>query len=363
MNSRLCRVLTLALFVGLSAMWAQTAAAQTSDEEPLGIDTTQPGQEVQEIPEVTDAAKLFQQRDFSGALEQLKKAAEKNKDLPPAQVILAQFFAQAKVPAGVRRSLEQAVAAAPQDPEAYVILGDWDLRQGGVTEADLLFKKTQDLLANFQGSKKRKDILEPRVHAGLAAVAEARGEWPTAQKHLENWLKLDSKNHVAMQRLARAMFQQANASGALEMLRSAKQIEPKVLTPEARLAQFYQQYGDPSNAEKWMGHALKAAPDDLRTRLVVAQWALQTGRIDEAQNHAAEAMRMDPESLDAIILRGVVALFKEDYKSAELYFENAHLKRPANFAAKNNLALALCEQDDPTKKRRALEYAQDLARQ
>jgi len=159
------------------------------------------------------------------------------------------------------------------------------------------------------------------------------------------------------------MFQQKNATGALDMLRKAKEADANVLTPEARLAQFYEQYGDSGNAKKWMDLALKAAPQDLRTRLVVTQWAIETGRIDEAQTHAAEAMRLDPDSLEAIILRGVVALFKKDYKGAELYFENAHLKSPGNFAAKNNLALALCEQDDPAKKRKALEYAQDLVRQ
>lgn len=364
MSLRSDRALIPALIVTFVtvAAFASTALGQAA-EDPLGVDTTQPGATVQQIPEVTDAIELFRRRDFNGALDLLKKAVEKNKDLPPAQVILAQFFAQANVPAGVRRSLEQAVALHPDDPEAYVILGDWDFRQGGITEAGLLFREAEGVLAKFQGSERRKAILEPRVQAGLAAVAEARGYWPTAQEHLEAWLKLDPKSAVAMQRLGRAKFEQKDAVGALEMLRKAKEADPTVLTPEARLAQFYEQFGDPTNAAKWMGHALKAAPEDLNTRLVATQWALETGKVDEAQTHAAEAMRLRPDSLEAMILRGVVALFKKDYANAELYFENVVRISPANFAAKNNLALALAEQDEPEKRRRGLEYAQDLVRQ
>jgi Tfp pilus assembly protein PilF len=62
--------------------------------------------------------------------------------------------------------------------------------------------------------------------------------------------------------------------------------------------------------------------------------------------------------LGAKILRGVVAIFQKDYTTAERYFELARLQSPRNFAAGNDLALALIEQDDKTKQLRALEYAE-----
>jgi Flp pilus assembly protein TadD len=67
--------------------------------------------------------------------------------------------------------------------------------------------------------------------------------------------------------------------------------------------------------------------------------------------------------LNAKILRGLVALFNKDFKTAEKYFEDAHLQSPGNFAAKNNLALALCEEKDAAKLNRALEYANDSYQQ
>jgi len=288
----------------------------------------------------------------------VKTAVKKNPGLPPAQVIMAQFFASAKQPAAVRSSLEQAIMDDPADPEAYMILGDFSLRERRVAEAALLYEKAAALSAAFKGNAKRKKLLDQRANAGLAAAAEARQDWKTAQQYLEAWLKLEPKNAVALQRLARTLFQQDRPDDALAKLKAATQIDDTVLTPEATLARWYQQSGDQDNARKWMITALTEAPKDLKTRLVATQWSLETEQLDQAREQAALAVKLDPASLEAKLLRGVTALFLKDYTTAETYFESAHLQSPGNFAASHNLALALCELDEDAKKRRALEYAQ-----
>jgi tetratricopeptide (TPR) repeat protein len=317
----------------------------------------------QAIPEVTEAVERFKQQDFGGALDLLKKAAGQNADLPPAQIVMAQLFSQANQGNAVRVSLERAVVEAPEDPEAYVIMGDIAMAQGRVTEASLLYDKAQALLANFTKSDRRKAILDARNMSGLAAVAEARGDWETAEKRLTAWQKLDPKNAVCLQRLARARFQQRSPGDALKLLREAATLDENVLTPEAQLARFYHEFGDQKNAQIWIDGAIKVAPKDVRTRLVAAQWYLETNQLEKASKEAQEATQLDPKSLEAKLFRGVVALFLKDYKSAETYFEQAHLQSPGNFAASNNLALALIEQDDDQKRRRALEYATANARQ
>ncbi len=95
------------------------------------------------------------------------------------------------------------------------------------------------------------------------------------------------ENLVAQQRLARALFQQGKAAEAYETLKKAKKIDrdiakkqgtlESVLTPEAIMAQYFDQNGGPTSAteyvEKWFNAALKMAPNDLETRRVVALWA------------------------------------------------------------------------------------------
>jgi tetratricopeptide (TPR) repeat protein len=269
----------------------------------------------------------------------------------------------------------------PKDPEAFVILGNVALQERRVTDAELLFLKAQQLLGPFEKSLKRKDILEPQTISGLASVDLAREKWKDAQTQLEALLKLTPKDAMAMQRLAAAFFQQKNATDALKWLKESKKADERnMLTPEAALAKFYEQYGDHGNAVIWMQKALEKAPEDLNTRLVAAQWALETGQLDEAEKHAAKGLQLadqlrkttvdvgspqvEGRMLTAKLLRGLVALYRKDYKNAERYFEDAHLQSPGNFASSNNLALALCEQKDEgtgkpdrAKLTRALEYA------
>ncbi len=333
--------------------------------EPLGLDALDSPAvpEQQNIPEVTRAIERFQQQDFNGALELLKKASAEHADLPPAQIVMAQLFSQANQGNAVRVSLEQAVNESPDDPEAYVIMGDIAMAQGRVTEASLLYEQAEALLAKFTASARRKSILDARNLSGLAAVAEARGKWDVAEGHLKAWQALEPENAVCLQRLARARFQQKSPSDALKLLREAAELDENVLTPEAQLGRFYHEFGDQKNARIWMENAIKIAPNNLRTRLVAAQWYLETNQLEEASREAEAAAKLDPKSLEAMLFRGVVALFLKDYETAENYFQRAHLQSPGNFAASNNLALALIEQDDEQKRRRALEYATANARQ
>lgn len=347
----------------LSALGLLGAASRSSAQTLPGVG--EPGAAAASAPattvksnDVADAWDKFKQRDFDGALKLLQKAVKKNSDFPPAHVIMADFFSRTNRPMGVRNALERAVMNTPDDPEAYVHMGDLAVRERRVAEAQMLFEKAQSLMAKFNTSKKRKEFLQLRIFGGMAAVNETRDRWADAQQYLIAALELDPKSSVLMQRLARSMFQQKKPDGALDMLRQAAAVDSEVLTPEVILAQMYDQAGDKENAKQWLTAALKAAPTDIRTRLFAGQWNLERGDIEGAKDQAAAALRIDPKSIDAEILRGVISLFQKDYTAAERYFEAAHTQEPNNFAATNNLALALVEQEEAAKKQRALEYAQ-----
>ena len=58
-----------------------------------------------------------------------------------------------------RMMLERAVINAPSDPEAYVLLGNIALQERRVTEAEMCFNKSKELLASFS-IPDRKKILE-----------------------------------------------------------------------------------------------------------------------------------------------------------------------------------------------------------
>jgi tetratricopeptide (TPR) repeat protein len=335
-----------------------TVKSARSESVPAGeADTVTPGT-MPQMQEIKDAVTHFKDRDIDGTVQALEAASKKNPDLPPPYVLLAVLYNQANSAQGALQALETGIQKNPDDPEAYVYLADMALRDHRIAEADLLLNKANSLLAKFNKSAKRKDTMVPVVTSGLARVAQANEDWPTAQKYWEQCLKLDPKNATAMQQLAMALFKQKKTDDALQKLRDAKKTEDKSLTPEAMLALFYQQAGDKENAKKWMAAALKAAPKDLNTLLLAAKVSVENGEYDDAKDRATAAMQVDQKSLDAKNIRGEVALFQKDYKAAQLFYESAIMQSPRNFTASNNLALALVEQNEDAKKQRAREYAE-----
>jgi tetratricopeptide (TPR) repeat protein len=271
--------------------------------------------------------------------------------------------------------LERAVTRFPDDPEGYALLGDLCLQEWRWTAASLLYVRASELLPNLV-SGERKLKTELRIARGLAAVAAAREQWTEARALLEKLVVLlpNNQEHMAarsqaLQRLGEALFQlgrrendpqKANdyVKAAEEKLLAAHEADENgALAPEAALALLYEQCGDHQNAEHWIRLALTKAPEDLRTRLAVGRWALERHQTDEALKHAKKALQLDPQSLDAMVLRGWVAVWQEDYATAEKYFEDALAQAPDNLIASKGLALALSEQKDRKKKARALSLA------
>ncbi len=352
--------------LGAFAMWTAFSGMPAS-AEPLGVNEVPATPTLTPTPQagsvlIEDAAKLFNARRYDEAVKTLEKACAADSKLPPPQTIMADWFGRINQPTPMRQALELAVKNYPADPQAYIVFGNLALSDGRITDAAMEFAKAQDLLKTFKIAD-RKKILEPATIVGMAKIAEARQRWEEAQKQFEAYLVLNPKDTGATQELANALFQQQDAAGALKTLRKAAELDAKsVLTPEATLALFYERFGDHKNAIVWMNVALQKAPDDLRTLLAATRWALDTGQLDEAKKHAAKAMQIDPKSNEARMLRGVVALFLKDYKGAEEDFYVILAQLPSNFGAKNNLALALCEQKDELKGSRALDYATENAK-
>ncbi|MCR4412212.1 MAG: tetratricopeptide repeat protein [Thermoguttaceae bacterium] len=314
-----------------------------------------------QIPEIQEAAGHFRNADYDKAVEVLRTAVKKHPDLPPAHLILAQFFNATNQPANMRNALEQAIAEDPADPEPYAVLAELAVRNRQMTEAGLLYAKVLELADARKESKRAASLRRPAL-AGLAMVADARKDWPAAQKYLEALLVEEPKNAGALQQLGRVLFHQKKLDEAKKRLQEAAKAGDDVLSAEANLARFYQEAGDTATAAQYMLEAIKANPTDFRTRLVAAEWSLEIGKFDQAETQAQAAIKLSPDSIEAKLVRGTVALFRKDYKTAQDMFEQAHLQAPGNFSATNNLALALVEQDEESKKRMALDYAQINAR-
>jgi tetratricopeptide (TPR) repeat protein len=320
-------------------------------------------------------------REMPDILRLLENAARKYPELPSGQVMMYRILAQNKEPKAAGLWLNAAIRDWPSDPEPYLILGNLALQDRRVFEAASDFDKAKQLLAAYT-SQNRKAALERQLLSGLAEVAEIRQSWKEAEACLRDLRKLAPDDLPAQKRLARDLFWQGNAKEAYKVLKEAKQFDrenavknktPEVfLAPEAVMAQYYDEFEGPRfpNAEKWFHAALNNAPGDLNIRVVVADWALATGRNDFAQEQAEAALRIEAADANLTadqrkyqdsnvghLLRGRVALCEKDWLEAERDFQTVLMASPNDFVARNNIALALVEQNDPAKKTKALIYA------
>ncbi len=311
------------------------------------------------LPEIEEAARLFRAGDYDNTMRALQEGAKKVPDMPPAEVVMAGWFIAGNQVVMGRTALERAITNMPNDPDAYLLLGDLALRSRQNIEAGLLFEKVQSLTRAMKDPSPRFMAAKRRALAGLATVAEERRDWAAAQTHLEALIAEEPKNAAALQRFGRVLFMQKQKEElALEKLREAAKLDESLLSAEATLAQLYQEAGDVKNAGKWMLEAIKVNPRDAKTRVAAAQWSYEIGKLEQAEEQAKAAVTLDPGSLNCQLIRGAVALLRKDYKTAQEFLEKAHLQAPTNFSATNNLALALASQDNDAAKQLGLEYAQ-----
>lgn len=334
--------------------------------EPLSLENLQKPATQEQIPEMVSAMQKLNKGEVEAALADMKAAVKAHPQLPPAEVIMAEIFGRSNQGAAMQYWLERAVLETPNDPQAYAMLGQMAVQGKQMVQARLLFEKAYDLLKSFNGDAKRKEGIQVVSCQRLAGLAMNRKEWDLAKGYLDESLKLKADDAGALQMLGRVLFEQGKMDEALAKLNAARKTDSQVLTPEALLAQWCQQTSaTPTKADAKAGQYMIAALNregrDYKTRLVAADWAFQTQQFEQARKQIDYALQLaEKEQVDptpALNLAGNIAIFQGDFAGAEGYLRKALDRSPSNAMAMNNLALALCEQDDDAKKKVALEYA------
>ncbi len=340
-----------------------TARESAAEPIPSSDSLAIPSEARPQNAELAEAQNRFKAGDYDGALKSLKAAVKKDADRPPAEVLLAQLYAQADMPKEAKAALDRAVVEEPDDPEAYILTANIAMQDRDFVKAESLCRKAEGLMASFKKSAKRKNAMQPWIYSTLATTAEQRKDWAGSHKTLTAWLTLDPKNPVALRRMAFCLFQQKDAENALKKLREATALDAHPIVPEAVLAQYYKESGDRKNADKWIAAAMAAAPNDLNPYMIAGQWALDAGQFETARKCAKAALRIAPKSVETKFFRGMIGLLEKEYEAAEPYLDAAVKQSPNVFPYSNNLVLALIGQDDEAKNRRALDIAEANVKQ
>ena len=347
---RLIALATAVVLLGLSQSQAQMMTA----ERFLADSVDQYGPKYQGVE---DAIAKFATRDFDGARAALDAAKAANPELPPSGVMMARLLFAAQQGAAAKSQLEQTIEKVPTDPEAWLFLGDMELQSRSFAAAQTLYDKAKDRLQGLQTSAKRRSNLEMRTYAGLATVAEGRGDWQEAKNYITQWLKVDPDHVAGRTRLARAMYKLEDAKTAYGILQKIYEGDDTTTRPEVSMALLYETDNKHANAKQLMTRAAQRDTKTLNTQLAVAKWALDTGELEIAEKACTDSLKIDSTALQAKMYQGMLARYRKQWNKSEQLFIQAHLQSPTNFGANNQLALVLIEQEDEDKRKRAAEFA------
>ncbi len=357
------------IFAGVAVIHAaslRAAAITVADELPSGFflpPGQTPGANTEKPPpQISRAVENFKGGRYDECLQQLEAASGKHPGLLPPRLILAKLFLASRQIAQGRIALEQAIAKHPDRPEIYLQFAALALADGHLTDAALQFEKALSLVPAEAGTTPQRQFLS-ECHAGLATVAERRGQWSAAQKQVGLWLKADPQSGPAHERLARAMIAQDRPKEAYQALQRAAELATSPRPPELAMAILLTQFGKADQAEPWIVRLAEQSPEDALSRLAIATWYLEQGQLEKAKQHADTTARLAPKAKDLALLRGTIARHLREYEQAETYFQEQYTAFPADFRASNGLALVLIEQAEPGKRLRALQLAEINARQ
>lgn len=308
--------------------------------------------------DITSAINKFSQKDFDGARVVLERIRSEDPKVPPPGVMMATMWLAANQPAAARRDLDVTAKDFPDDPEAYLVLGDLAFQERRITEASLLFERATGLTSRFEGNAKRKRDFEIRCNAGSAAVCEAREQWADALTLVERWIEIDPDSASARQRLGNILFYLDRPEDALAAFQEAKKLDGELRQPELLLASLYDQRKQVNKARALVESAVQGAGENAQVRVSAANWFLVHGDVAAARENAEAALRIDPKSLEARLVGGTIARVSRDFPLATKYFEEAHSQSPRNFGASDSLALVLAESAEADDVQRALELAE-----
>jgi tetratricopeptide (TPR) repeat protein len=309
------------------------------------------------------AARKVREGRHDEALGLIREQAPRHPDWPPPPLMLARLLFAAGQGVPARRALERAAVEAPGHPEVYLTFGSLALAEGRLNDARLNFEAAMALIGSGQWDAGRARLFRRESLSGLASVAEAREDWPTARDRLHAWLELEPENGPARQRLGAVLFRLDRPEEAFAALQRAVKDAPTLEPAAVTMARLWAQRGDQKKAEEWFDRARELVPSSARVRIARAAWLFDQGRAEAARPVIEEALKLDPTSHDARRMQGLIALHLRELAAAERILESLHHDAPADLAAADLLALCLVEQDDAAKRSRGLQLAEADARQ
>jgi tetratricopeptide (TPR) repeat protein len=310
------------------------------------------------------AREAFLANKLDEALKLLQAAAKANPALGPPKVVVSRWCVETGQGEQARILLEEAAKEDPAHPEVLLTNGSFALREGRVTDTILSCEAAlKAVAATPRWDAEARKRYQREAHLGLATAYEMRGDHATAKGHLAALLEADPKNARLRQRLAQANFVLNRPDDAYADLQTAFKDDLTLDPPELTMAALWGGRQDFAKADEWFAKAVAAHANSAKVHRALTGYLLARGRFDTAKSHLAAAQKIEPAARETKNLAGLFARYTKDYATATALFEELVKDYPSDSFATANLALVLAEAGDTNGRRRAVELAENHAKQ
>ncbi len=233
--------------------------------------------------------------------------------------------------ADVRKRVDEALAAHPQDSEYLLLAARVYAADNDAGRAESTFRRALDLdranegaalaLSDFLNTQHRRDeakrvleqALERRpgsvaMQTSLGMLLEQMGRSTDAKALYEKIIGRTSRASTAASRLAALYVEQGgNLDVALSLATTAKQQLPDDPAISDVLGQVYTRKNLPGVAVRHLQEAVRAAPDNAVYRFHLGTAYLRDGQIKPARGELTRALQIDPTFAQADQARAALA--------------------------------------------------------
>lgn len=265
--------------------------------------------------------------DLNGAQDDFSKLGKDWKSQPQAIFNQGMIAYEEKKYQESANYFEEVLAVQKDYMPALLYAGSANHLLGNREIADNYLSKYIDKNASDLNAKSM--LASTRLYAGDAVSAE----------HLVNdVLAVNRQDIFALEVLADSYRVRNMHSKHVDVRRKIAQLEPDLENRKIQLAIALLESGDQEQAVMVLERQLATSPESEVTRRQLLLTYRQTGQFSEALAIAKELKRMNPDSVDPILLEGMLFMDQQDFSSAEEAFSEVIDLASDNTSAYSGLA-------------------------
>ncbi len=226
---------------------------------------------------------LLAQNKYDEAIAEFQQAINASENLGLARINLARACYRKRDFAAARRALDQFLVEQPRSKDAENLLGNIDMDEGRLGEAEAHFRKALEYEPKFTDALNSLGILYDRLGREEEAIAQ-----------FGSVLTVDPEYAEAYNNIGVIREKQGRAGEAIEAFRKAIAADSAFAGSYSNLALILERSGDYAGAEDQFRKALQRDPDNVAVRTNYGGLLYTQGRYEEARRELERSIEIDP---------------------------------------------------------------------